>query len=64
MALKNTIWTAPTFSFDTADQPTTWTDFYIRAIDYLETLRIDPEKEDSEKTGWIHIKMMFMGEDR
>ena len=45
MAQNNTIWTAPTFSFDTADQPTAWRDFYIRAIDYLETLRIDPEKD-------------------
>ena len=44
MALKSTIWTAPSFSFDTADQPTTWRDFYIRGIDYLETLSIDPRE--------------------
>ena len=46
MAQNNTRWTAPTFSFDTADQPATWKEFYMRAIDYLETMDIDPEKED------------------
>ena len=64
MAQNYTKWTAPSFSFDTADQPTAWRDFYIRALDYLETLKINPEEEDQEKTGWIQIKMMFAGEDR
>ena len=64
MALKNTIWTAPTFSFDTTDQPTTWRDFYLRATDYLETLYINPEKEDQQKRGWEQITMMFTGENR
>ena len=64
MAQINSNWTAPTFSFDAADQPTTWRDFYIRALDYLETLRIKPEVEDQEMKGWTEIKMMFRGEDR
>ena len=38
--------------------------FYSRAIDYLETLEIDPEREDETKKGWKQIKMMFTGNDR
>ena len=64
MAQINSNWTAPTFSFDAADQPTAWRDFYIRALNYLETLRIKPEEEDQEMRGWTQIKMMFTGEDR
>ena len=64
MAQNNTRWTAPSFSFDTADQPATWRDFYTRVIDYLETIDIDPEEEDQQKRGWKQIKMMFTGEDR
>ena len=64
MAQNNTRWTAPTFSFDAADQPNAWKDFYIRAIDFLETIDIDPRKEDQQLKGWKQIKMMFTGEDR
>ena len=64
MAQNNTRWTAPTFSFDTEDQPAAWRDFYTRVIDYLETIDIDPEEEDQQKRGWKQIKMMFTGEDR
>ena len=64
MAQNNIRWTAPTFSFDAADQPNAWKDFYIRAIDYLETIDIDPRKEDQQLKGWKQIKMMFTGEDR
>ena len=59
----NTRWTAPTFTFNTEDQPAAWRDFYTRVIDYLETVDIDPE-EDQHKRGWKQIKMMFTGEDR
>ena len=38
--------------------------FYTRAIDYLETLDIDPEQADQDKKGWKQIKMMFTREDR
>ena len=51
MAQIKSNWTAPTFSFDAADQPTAWEDFYIRALDYLETLRIKPDVEDQEVKG-------------
>ena len=64
MAQIKSNWTAPTFSFDAADQPTAWEDFSIRALDYLETLRIKPDVEDREMKGWTEIKMMFTGEDR
>ena len=65
MAQNNTTrWTAPTFSFNAEDQPATWREFYTRAIDYLETIDIDPEQEDQHKRGWKQIKMMFTGEDR
>ena len=64
MAQINSNWTAPTFSFDSADQPTAWRDFYYRATDYLESLRINPKEEDQQKKGWTQIKLMFKGEDR
>ena len=60
----NTRWTAPTFSFNTEDQPAAWKEFYTRVINYLETIDIDPEQEDHHKWGWKQIKMMFTGEDR
>ena len=61
---SNAIWTATTFSFDAADQPTAWRDFYLRALDYLELLRIQPEEEDQLKRGWEQITTMFTGENR
>ena len=38
--------------------------FYIHALDYLESLDIDPEKKDENKKGWHQIKMMFQDDDR
>ena len=64
MAQIKSNWTAPTFSFDAADQPTAWEDFSIRALDYLETLRIKADVEDQDMKGWSEIKMMFTGADR
>ena len=61
---SNAIWTAPSFSFDTADQCTAWRHFYTRAIDYLETLDINPEEEDQQKRGWEQITTMFTGKNR
>ena len=37
--------------------------FYIMAIDYLEALDIDPDKEDETKQAWCKINMMFLDED-
>ena len=34
------------------------------ALDYLETLDIDPDKQDENKRGWCQIKMMFQVDDR
>ena len=64
MAQINSNWTAPTFSFDAADQPNAWNVFYLRATDYLEVLRIKPEEEDKEKRGWEQITTTFTGENR
>ena len=65
MAQNNTsTWEAPKFSFNTENQAASWRDFYTRAIDYLETLDIDPEQEDQDKKGWKQTKMMFTREDR
>ena len=64
MAQISSNWTAPTFSFNAADHPTTWRDFYYRAQDYLELLRIQPKEEDQEKRGWEQITTMFTGESR
>ena len=61
MAQINSNWTAPTFSFSTADHPTAWRDFYLRATDYLETLRIQPKEEDQLKRGWEQITTMLQG---
>ena len=64
MAQISSNWTAPTFSFEAADQPNAWIDFYYRAQDYLEVLRIKPAEEDKEKRGWEQITQMFTGENR
>ena len=64
MAQNNTRWTAPTFSFDSADLPNAWTEFYLSATDYLEVLRIEPTEEDQQKRGWEQITTMFTGENR
>ena len=55
---------SPKFSFDVSDQAVEWKKFYTRAIDFLEALDIDPDKEDGTKWGWHQIKMMFQGGDR
>ena len=57
-------WEAPTFSFNTEDQAFAWRQFYTSAIDYLESLDIDQEREDETKKRWKQIKMMFTWEDR
>ena len=65
MAHSNTPhWEEPKFPFDTEDQASAWRQFYRRAIDYLKTLEINPEREDETKKGWKQIKMMFTGIDR
>ena len=48
MANSNTSsWEAPKFLFDMEDQASQRKKFYITAIDYLETLDIDPEQGSS-----------------
>ena len=65
MANSNTSrWEAPKFLFDMEGQASEWKKFYTRAIDYLETLYIDPEQEDQDKKEWKQIKIMFTREDR
>ena len=57
-------WETPKFSFTTEGQAAEWKKFYIRTLDYLETLDIDPDKKDENKRGWCQIKMMFQDDDR
>ena len=38
-------WEAPKFSFTIKDQAAEWKKFYICALDFLESLDIDPEKK-------------------
>ena len=64
MAQIKSNWTAPTFSFDEADQPHAWEIFYLTSQDYLEVLRIKPQEEDQQKRGWEQITQMFTGENR
>ena len=42
-------WEALKFSFNIEDQAAEWEQFYIRAMDYLEALDIDPDKADETK---------------
>ena len=44
-------WEVPKFPFDTENQASAQREFYTRAIDYLETLDIDQEREDETKKG-------------
>ena len=55
-------WEAPQFTFNAEDQAAEWQRFYIKAIDYLDTLDIDPDQEDDTKKRME--TMMFKGEDR
>ena len=56
-------WEAPKFLFNSPNQVDAWKSFYIRALNFLEALDIDPDEEDQEKKGWKKIKMMFEDED-
>ena len=44
-------WEAPKFSFNVEDQAAERKHFYIRAVNYLEALDIDPDKEDETMQG-------------
>ena len=55
-------WEAAQFTFNAEDQAAEWQIFYIKAIDYLEALDIDPDQEDDTRRGWKQIKMMFKGQ--
>ena len=44
------------FSFDTPNQTQEWKTLNTRVLNFLETLDIDPEKEDQTKSGWKQIK--------
>ena len=50
-------WEAPLFSFDVPNQAEEWKIYYTRAIDFLDTLDIDPDSEDETKHGWQQIKI-------
>ena len=41
-----------------------WKTFYTRVLDFLETIDIDPDKQDETKQGLRQMKIMFQGEDR
>ena len=57
-------WEAPTFHFNSPNQSEDWSIFYTSAIDYLDTLDIEPEVTDDSHEGWKQLKLMFEGEDR
>ena len=44
-----THWEAPQFSFNSPDQTQEWKNFYTRVLDFLETLDIEPERQDENK---------------
>ena len=49
-------WEAPQFSFDMPDQTQELKTFHTRVLDFLETLDMDPEKQDETKRGWNRSK--------
>ena len=57
-------WEAPTFHFNSPNQSEDWSVFYTRALDYLDTLDIEPEVADDSHKGWKQLRLMFDGEDR
>ena len=57
-------WEAPMFHFNSPNQSEDWSAFYTRALDYLDTLDIEPEVADQSSKGWKQLKLMFEGEDR
>ena len=57
-------WEAPTFHFSSPNQSEDWSTFYTRALDYLDTLDIEPRAADQSCKGWKQLKLMFEGEDR
>ena len=61
---KTPWWEAPKISFDVPNQAEEWKISYMKAVDFLETLDIDADREDDTKQGWWQMKMMFHGEDR
>ena len=56
-------WEVPKFSFSVADQADKWKIFYVRDLDYIETLDIDMEAPNQKKR-WKQIRMMFTHEER
>ena len=46
---STTCWETPKSSFNTPDQIQEWKIFYTRVLDFLETLDIDPERQDETK---------------
>ena len=61
---SHSCWEAPTFHFNSVNQSEDWRVFYTRALDYLDTLNIEPDHADDNCKGWKKIKLMFEGEDR
>ena len=57
-------WEAPTFHFNSPNQSEDWSAFYTRALDYLDTLDIEPEVTDESHKGCKQLKLMFEAEDR
>ena len=57
-------WEAPTFHFNSPNQSKDWRIFYTRALDYLDTLDIEPDHADDNQRGWKQLKLMFEGKDR
>ena len=57
-------WEATTFHFNFPNKSEDWSNFYTRALDYLDALDIEPEVADESHKGWKQLNLMFEGEDR
>ena len=50
--------------FNSPTQSKDWRTFYTRALDYLDTLDIEPDQADDNLKGWKQLKLMYEGKDR
>ena len=54
----------PHFISTPPKQSEDWSNFYTRALDYLDALDIELDTADESQKAWKQLKLMFEGEDR
>ena len=59
----HTHWKAATFHFNSPTQSEDCRTFYIRALNYLHALDIEPDQADDNCKGWKQLKLITEGEN-